>query len=97
MKLGRWMAILTAAALLAGCKGEADVVDHCLESGAGCPACTSSEECVFAGNPCLKTVYCTHRKAGVAVAEIGCDSALEYSWPDDEECACVSSVCRSAE
>ena len=93
----RWLAALAAVALLGGCKGQANVVEHCAEPDAGCPACSAATDCVFTGNACTSTVYCTHRNASIAVIEIGCDPAVEYSWPDEEQCACVNTVCQYTE
>ena len=97
MRLYRSAMVIAALALLAGCRGRAEVVNHCVDNPGECAPCASAADCVFTGNACTETVYCTQRGAGVAVIEIGCDEALEYSWPDAEECACVASVCRYAE
>lgn len=94
MILARWMVALAATALLGGCREQAEVIEHCATSDAGCPACSSHADCVFTGNACTETVFCTHRNVAIDVIEIGCDSALEYSWPDEKQCACSSSVCR---
>jgi hypothetical protein len=93
----RLLLLALALSLLASCRGQANVVDHCIQNPGACPPCASSAECTFTGNPCTETVFCTHRSAGVAVIEIGCDEALEYSWPDAEECACAASTCRHTE
>jgi hypothetical protein len=79
--------------LLAGCRS-AEVVNHCLQADGNCPPCSFNSECGFTGNPCAKNVVCVHRDVPIASVDIGCDEAIEYSWPDPEECACVSSVCQ---
>lgn len=82
--------------LLAGCRS-AEVVNHCLEASGNCAPCASNADCGFSGNPCTEKVFCAHRDAPITVIEIGCDEAIEYSWPEPEECACVASVCRYAD
>jgi hypothetical protein len=95
---GRWIAlgVFLIAGLLAGCRS-AEVVNHCLNAGGDCPPCASDADCAFTGNPCTEKVFCAHRESSIAVADIGCDEAIEYGWPDPEECACVASVCQYAD
>lgn len=82
--------------LLLACR-TAEVIDACAADPELCPTCTSSAECEYTGNPCNDTVFCAHRAAPVSVTAIGCDAALEYSWPDDATCQCVASVCEYVE
>jgi len=92
--LVRLLAIAIAGLLLfAGCRS-AEVRNFCLEAEGNCPPCASNAECVFAGNSCTETVFCVRSGSAPAVIQIGCSEALEYSWPDPEECACIDSVCR---
>ncbi|MCB9796428.1 MAG: hypothetical protein H6741_27340 [Alphaproteobacteria bacterium] len=86
---------MIALLLLWGCLAE--VRDPCVEDPALCPACEADDECVFQGNPCLETVDCAHREAGLAYIQIGCSPAQEKRWPADDQCVCEASVCRSAD
>lgn len=95
MGCGRLFQIAVAALMLAGCRS-AEVVNHCLNADENCLPCASAADCGFTGNACTKTVFCAHREADISVVQIGCDEAIEYSWPDPEECACVASVCQYA-
>jgi len=95
--------MLWVAVVLMGCQGQADVVSICEttdeetrdtgEFGV-CHPCESDSDCVFTGNACTETVFCANRDDSIAVIEIGCSKALEYKWPDDEDCLCVDSECR---
>ena len=79
---------LPALLALAACH-PATPVDLCDVDTDQCLPCSSDTECNFVGNPCLDTVYCAQEDASVAVPEIGCTSASEYTWPDNSECRCV--------
>lgn len=87
-------AALSGVLFVASCR-TAEVVSWCDEHPGECAACASDDDCKYSGNPCTETVYCAHRDAGISVVEIGCDSALEYAWPDPSTCQCDASVCRS--
>ncbi len=87
---------------LVACQGQAEVVDICdtvsedtVDTGiyAVCQPCKSDSDCAFQGNSCTETTYCAHVDASIAVVEIGCSKALEYKWPDDEDCLCVDQEC----
>lgn len=89
----RRLATTTAALMLLGlsfaaCRGQATVVNACDQNADLCLPCTSDADCGFTGNPCTETVLCAHRDAAIATIELGCDEALEYAWPDDDECQC---------
>lgn len=81
-------------ALLLACRA-AEVQNPCLDDPGLCPACSSDADCSLQGNPCLETVHCAHRDAGLMTIDIGCSEALEYSWPPDDECRCVESACQA--
>lgn len=83
--------------LLVACGPEATPVDLCVGTAVPCPPCGGDAECVFQGNPCLETVDCAHREAGLAYIQIGCSPAQEKRWPADDQCVCEASVCRSAD
>jgi len=85
---------LALVLLAAGCR-VAEPVDLCLREPGRCPLCASDVECVFAGNPCQKHVYCIHRDTEFAVSQEGCSDALSYEWPDDGDCVCREEVCRT--
>jgi hypothetical protein len=92
---GLALALLAFSPLALGaCKGRAEVVNHCDTASSTCSPCASDADCAFTGNACTETVYCAHRDASIVVITIGCDPAAEYSWPDDDECACVAATCR---
>ncbi len=87
--LGLGMALLAAS-----CR-RAEVANHCVEHPGECQPCASNEDCRYSGNPCTETVYCAQKDTPIAVIDIGCDSAVEYAWPDPSTCQCEASVCRS--
>lgn len=87
------LALATLTATLSACQRDAQVVDYCVEHPGECPPCSNGDDCVFMGNSCLSTVVCAHRETDLAFVQIGCSSAQEYSWPPDDQCRCVDTVC----
>ncbi len=73
--------------------GAATVIDACAADPEWCITCDDAADCAFTGNPCTETVYCAHADAQIPVIQIGCDPAVEYTWPDPESCACVAGAC----
>ena len=81
--------------LLALACRSATVVDACASDPDWCLACDASADCAYTGNPCTETVYCAHVDAPIAVIQIGCDPAIEYTWPEADTCGCVAATCAS--
>jgi hypothetical protein len=80
--------------LLIACR-TATVVDACASDPEWCPTCADAADCAYTGNPCTATVYCAHVDAPIAVIQIGCDPAIEYTWPAADTCGCEAGVCGS--
>lgn len=72
-------------------------VTACDQMPETCISCETDADCQWSGNSCLKTVYCAHQDASIAVIEIGCQQAMEYQWPPPENCACEAGTCRANE
>ncbi len=88
----RWWLIALGACSI---HGEADLVNHC--EGEECIPCASDDACVIAHNPCTETAVCGHVDDELAVVQIGCSEALEYTTPEPERCQCVQEVCQATE